>query len=99
MKKIVITVFAVAALASCKQSGHMEDRQPYEASETGTNTSEEVVTPGPLKATQETVSDSIAPNNYSAQGRDTSKAVAPLNKRKEVTPPDISKPHSNPAKQ
>jgi hypothetical protein len=93
MKKILIALFATAALASCKQSDHMEDHQPYEASETGTNTSEEVVTPGPQRATQETISDTAVQDNENTKGtQDTVKKPAPLKQRKEVTPPDISKP-------
>ncbi|MFP9100446.1 membrane lipoprotein lipid attachment site-containing protein [Flavobacterium sp. RHBU_24] len=98
MKKIFILLLSTAALTACKQSGHMEDRQPYSASETGTTTSEEV-TSGGVRTSPEATSDSTAQNSNStsgtpgsAEGNDTVKKPAPLSKRNEVTPSDISKP-------
>jgi len=98
MKKMFIILLGAAALASCKQSDHMEDHQPYEASETGTTTSEEV-TSGGVRTSPEATSDSTAKSSNAtsntpdgAEANDTVKKPAPLNKRKEVTPPDISKP-------
>ena len=98
MKKIFILLLSTAALTACRQTGQGEDNQPYGASETGTTTSEEV-TSGGVRTSPEATSDSTAQNSNatsgtpgSAEANDTVKKPAPLKQRKEVTPPDISKP-------
>jgi len=67
MKKIFLIAVGVIALASCRQTGMGEDRNPYDASETGTNTSEEGNSGGGVRTTPEATSDSteIAPGTES----------------------------------
>jgi hypothetical protein len=91
MKTIVIAFVMSLALLSCRQNGHGKDEQPYGASETGTGEEPEGVVSGGPNAGPET-EPAVTDTTKEDSVNDATRKLPPPSERKEVTPPDISKP-------